>query len=88
MVRGIEEARKNGTLPAVIPEFLMEPVRLKSIHGGKYTVGRLKEGYFWQTGDNIQHRIGNRAIPADLTQEIQTITVPYARYVKSRESKS
>ena len=81
----IKEAREKGILPAVIPEFLMEPVRFKSIHGRNYTVGRLaKGGHFWETGDNVQHRIGNGAIPGDIIQAIQNITVPYAQYVKSK----
>jgi hypothetical protein len=80
----IEEANENGKPPSVIPEFLIEPVKLKSIHGRKYTVGRLETGYFWQTGDNVQHKIGNGAVPGDIIQAIQNITVPYAAYIKSK----
>lgn len=87
----IEEATENGKPPPVIPEFLKGPVKLKSIHGRKYTVGRLvgrseKEGYFWEAGDNVQHRIGNGAIPSDIVQEIQNVTLPYAVHIRSRET--
>jgi hypothetical protein len=84
----IEEATGNGKPLPVAPEFLKEPVRLESIHGGNYTVGRLGTGYFWEAEDNVRHRIGNGVIPADMIQAVQNITVPYALHVKSRENKA
>jgi hypothetical protein len=81
-----EEAAERGKSPLIIPEILKEPIRLKSIHGRKYTVGRLEKGYFWEAGDNVRHTIGKEMIPGDIIQEIQNITLPYAPYVKSRKS--
>jgi len=76
----IQEAASNGEPPPVIPEILKGQVRLKGIHGRKYTVGRLEKGYFWEAGDNVRHAIGNKAIPSDIIDEIQTITLPYAEF--------
>ena len=86
--RIIEEARTNGSLPLAMPEFLKGPVRLRSIHGRNYTVGRLGNGYFWDAGDNKPHIVGRETVPGDIIDEIQNITVPYAAYVKSREIKT
>jgi hypothetical protein len=87
LMKDLDEAVERGERIPTIPEILKEPIRLRSIHGRKYTVGRLGKGYFWEeTGDNVRHTVGKEAIPGDIIHEVQNVTFPYAAYIKSRKT--
>src|ERR1035437_1952494 len=84
----IKEAEEDRRRPPVIPEIFKGPVKMESIHGRNYTVGRLGNRYFWKTGDNVPHVVGKEAVPGNIVDEIQNITLPYAAYVQSRGNKT
>jgi hypothetical protein len=87
LIKDLDEAVERGERMLTIPEILKEPIRLRSIHGRKYTVGRLEKGYFWEeTEDNIRHTVGKEAIPGDILHELQNITLPYAAYIAIKEN--